>query len=122
MPDTVDMIDHLLSDLKNIGGVEACAAASRDGLLIRAIMQNERLSESFAAMSATMLGAAETATIELGKGVPDRIIVESGHGRLIIVGAGPKALLIVLIDISTGLGLILIELDKAAKKLKELLT
>ncbi|MCE8423011.1 MAG: roadblock/LC7 domain-containing protein, partial [Candidatus Methanoperedens sp.] len=62
MADTIDLIDHLLSDLKKVGGVEACAAASRDGLLIRAIMQKEQISESFAAMSATMLGAAETAT------------------------------------------------------------
>lgn len=121
MPDTVDMIDHLLSDLKNIGGVEACAAASRDGLLIRAIMQNGKFSESFAAMSATMLGAAETATTELGKGVPDRIIVESEHARLIVAGAGQKGLVIVLVDPSTGLGLILLELEKAARKLKELL-
>ena len=122
MPDTVDLIDHLLSDLKNIGGVEACAAASRDGLLIRAIMQKEIFSESFAAMSATMFGAAETATTELGNGAPDRIIVESEHARLIIVGAGQKGLLIALVDPSTGLGLILLELEKGAKKLKELLT
>ncbi|MCE8422849.1 MAG: roadblock/LC7 domain-containing protein [Candidatus Methanoperedens sp.] len=122
MADTIDLIDHLLSDLKKVGGVEACAAASRDGLLIRAIMQKEQMSESFAAMSATMLGAAETATTELGKGIPNRIVVEAEHGRLIVVGAGPKALLIVLIDPSIGLGLILLELEKAAEKLKELLT
>lgn len=122
MTETIDMIDHLLSDLKKIGGVEACAAASRDGLLIRAIMQQKQYSESFAAMSAAMLGAAETATTELGKGVPDRIIVESERGRLIVVGAGNKALLIILADPQAGLGLILLELEKAAKKLREILT
>jgi len=121
MPDTIDMVDKVLTDLKKVGGVEACAAASRDGLLIRAILQQEHFSESFAAMSATMLGAAEAATTELGKGVPHRVIVESEHGRLIAVGAGRKALLIVLVDSDTGLGLILLELDKAALKLKELL-
>ena len=122
MPDTVDMIDKILTDLKKAGGVEACAAASRDGLLIRAILQNEQFAESIAAMSATMLGAAETATIELGKGVPHRVIVESEMGRLIAVGAGPKALLIVIVNSDTGLGLILLELEKAAEKLKEILS
>jgi len=122
MPDTIDMVDKILADLKKVGGVEACAAASRDGLLIRGILQKEQFAESIAAMSATMLGAAETATIEFGKGIPHRVIVESEEGRLIAVGAGPKALLVVIVDSDTGLGLILLELEKAATKLKELLT
>ena len=122
MSDTVDMIDKILADLKKAGGVEACAAVSRDGLLIRSVMQKEQFAESFAAMSATMLGAAETATTELGKGVPHRVIAESENGRLIAVGGGPKALLVVIVSSDTGLGLILLELDKAATKLKELLS
>ncbi|NJD78192.1 MAG: roadblock/LC7 domain-containing protein [Candidatus Methanoperedens sp.] len=122
MPHVIDMVDKILADLKKVGGVEACAAATRDGLLIRALMQQEQFAESFAAMSATMLGAAETATSELGKGIPNRVIVESDHGRLIAVGAGPKALLMVLVNSDTGLGLILLELDKSAAKLKEIMT
>lgn len=122
MTGTVNKVDKILADLKMVGGVEACAAASRDGLLIRAIMQKAGFAESLAAMSATMLGAAETATEELGKGIPNRIIVESEHGRLIAVGAGPKALIIVLANSDSGLGLILMELEKSAMKLKELLT
>lgn len=121
MPDTIDMVDKILADLKKVGGVEACAAASRDGLLIRGILQKEQLAESIAAMSATMLGAAETATIEFGKGIPHRVIVETDNGRLIAAGAGPKALLIVIVNSETGLGLVLLELEKAATKLKELL-
>ncbi|HLB70464.1 MAG: roadblock/LC7 domain-containing protein [Candidatus Methanoperedens sp.] len=122
MPDIIDILDEILENLRKTGGVEACAAVSRDGLLIRGIIQKQQFAESFAAMAATMLGAAETATIELGKGVPNRVIVESDQGKLIAVGAGPKALLIVLVDSNTGLGLILLELEKAALKVKELLT
>ncbi len=121
MPDTIDMVDKLLADLKNMGGVEACAAASRDGLLIRAIIQKELFVDSLAAMSATILGAAETATMQVEKGVPNRVIVETDYGRLVVVGAGPKALLIVLATTDTGLGLILLELEKSAMKLKEIL-
>jgi len=121
MTDTIELVDKLISELKKAGGVEACAAVSRDGLLIRSSMQKEQFAESFAAMSATMLGAAETASTELGKGVPNRVIVESTQGRLIAVGAGPKALLVVIVNPEAGLGLILLELDKAAKQLKELL-
>jgi predicted regulator of Ras-like GTPase activity (Roadblock/LC7/MglB family) len=121
MVDTIDLVDKLLADLKNIGGVEASIAASRDGLLIRGNMPKEKLLASLAAMSATMLGAAETATTQVEKGLPTRVIVESEYGRLIIVGAGPKALLVILANLNSSLGLILIELDKSAKALKELL-
>jgi len=121
MTDIIELIDKVLSDLKTAGGVESCAAVSRDGLLIRSSLQKEQFAESFAAMSATMLGAAETASIELGKGVPNRVIVESSQGRLIAVGAGRKALLVVIVSQDAGLGLVLLELDKAALSLKELL-
>jgi len=122
MAATLEMVDKLLSDLKATGGVEACAAISRDGLLIRAIIQKEQMVDSLAAMSATILGAAETATAQLKKGIPNRVIVETDNGILIVVGAGPKALLMLLADPKAGLGLMLLELDKAARILKEILT
>jgi uncharacterized protein len=121
LSEAIDLIDKLLSDLKNIGGVMACAAASRDGLIIRAIMQKDKFVDALAAMSATMLGAAETATTHIEMGIPTRIIVESDHGKLIVTGAGPKALLIILASPNAGLGLILLQLEKSAIKLKEIL-
>jgi hypothetical protein len=122
MPSMVEMLDKVLIDLKKVGGVEASVVASRDGLLIASNIQSYGTrAETFAAMSATMLGAAETATTELGKGVPDRVIVETEHGKLIATGAGSKALLIVLTDPDAGLGLILVELEKAAEKIKNIL-
>jgi predicted regulator of Ras-like GTPase activity (Roadblock/LC7/MglB family) len=72
-------------------------------------------------MSATMMGAAETATIELGKSIPDRIIVESKNGRIIGTGAGPKALLLVMTQPDAGLEVVLIEMAKAAEQIKQIL-
>ncbi len=118
---TIELLEKILQDLKNIGGVEASAIASRDGLLIYSTVSKKHHAETFAAMSATMLGAAETATTELGKGIPERIIVESKNGRVIATGAGPKALLIVMTEPNAGLGLILIEVAKASEKIKEVL-
>jgi len=123
MIETVKIIETVLGDLKKFSGVEACAVASRDGLVIRAILQEEgQRTDSFAAMSATMFGAAETATTVLGKGIPKRVIAESDHGYLIAVGAGSKALIIVLVCLDADLGLLLLELGKAETKIKELLT
>ena len=122
MVNVTDMIDKVLADLKNIGGIESSIIASRDGLLIASnISSSGARADTFAAMSATMLGAAETATTELGKGIPDRVIVESERGTLIATGAGPKALLVVLTKPDVGLGLILVELEKASEKIKKII-
>ena len=123
MANVMYMFDKILSDIKKVGGVEVSIIASRDGLLITSSIPPSicARAETFAAMSATMLGAAETATTELGKGIPDRVIVESEHGKLIATGAGPKALLVVLTEPNAGLGLILVELEKAAEKIKKML-
>jgi len=118
---TTEILEKVLDEIKNIGGVEASAIASRDGLLIYSNITNKTHAETFVAMSATMLGAAETALTELGKGIPDRIIVETNQGKLIATGAGPKALLIIMTEPDAELGLILVEVPKASKKIKEIL-
>lgn len=116
-----ETLEKILNDLKNIGGIEASAIASRDGLLISTTISKKNHGETFVAMSATMLGAAETATSELGKGNPERIIVESKHGMIIVTGAGPKALLIVMTKPEASLGLILIEIAKSSEIVKQTL-
>ena len=121
MTHTTKILQEIVTDLKNIGGIEACAIASRDGLLMSSDMPDGIIGETFAAMSATMLGAAETATTELNRGLPSRIIVESQTGKLICMGAGPKALLVVMAKPDVGLGLILVEIEKTAAKIKELI-
>ncbi|MCD4843492.1 MAG: roadblock/LC7 domain-containing protein [Methanosarcinales archaeon] len=121
MESSSNLLEKVLTDLKKVGGIEAAAIASRDGILLKSIMPMEQYAETFAAMSATMLGAAETAVTELDKGIPDRVIVESEHGKLITIGAGPKALLVVLTTQNAGLGLILLEVEKASKQVKEIL-
>lgn len=115
-----ETLNKILSDLMKTGEIESSVIASRDGLLMASCMRRGD-EETFAAMSATMLGAAETASTELEKGVPDRVIVESNDGKLIAIGAGPKALVVVLTPPDAGLGLLLVELGKAAEKIKKIL-
>jgi predicted regulator of Ras-like GTPase activity (Roadblock/LC7/MglB family) len=118
---TIEMLEKILNDINNMGGVETSAIASRDGLLICSTITKKQQVETFVAMSATMIGAAETATMELGKGIPDRIIVESKTGKIIGTGAGQKALLLVMTKPDANLGLILIEITKASDQIKEVL-
>jgi len=116
-----EMMEKILNDLKNVGDIEASAIVSRDGLLMASNISSNVRAETFAAMSATMLGAAETALSELKKGVPERVIIESKEGKVIAAGAGPKALLIAMMRPEAGLGLALVEMGKAAEKVKQIL-
>lgn len=121
MATTKEMMDQVLTELKNVGDVEAAAVVSRDGLLMAGSVASDIRAETFAAMSATMLGAAETAISELNKGVPERVVVETASGKIVATGAGPKALLVMMVKADAGLGLVLLEMDRAAGKIKEIL-
>ena len=121
MTTTKEMLEKLLNDLKRTGNIEASAVVSRDGLLMASDISAGIHAETFAAMNATMMGAAETAVSELKKGFPDRVIIESKEAKVIVTGAGPKALLIVMTTPDAGLGLILVEMGKITEKIKSLL-
>lgn len=113
----IETINKVLQDLNKTQGIEISALLSRDGLLISSTM--ERNADTFAAMSATMFGAAVIASEEFGKGYPDRVIVETKNGKLIASGAGPKAMIIVIARDDSTLGQILMEVSKASDRIKE---
>ncbi len=119
---TIEELESILGVLKNTGGVEASAVASRDGLLICSTIPKKQRAETFAAMAATMIGAAEMAASELGKGIPERIIVESKNGRIIGTGAGEKAVLIVMVLNDGNIDTIIEETAKATEKIKRVLS
>ena len=116
-----ERLDEVLLDLKNVDGIESAAIATRDGLLIAANTLPGTHPETFAAMSATMLGAAKTAASSFKEESVNRVIVESNDCRLVAIGSGPKSLVVVLTEINSGLGLILIELEKSARKIDAIL-
>lgn len=114
------LFDTILDDLLKTGDIESAAIISIDGLMVRSRMLDSHNEDIFAAMSATMLGAAQTAASEFNKGNPSRIIAETSSGMLIVTGATPSSILSVQTTQNAGLGLILIEIDKAAVKLNKI--
>jgi predicted regulator of Ras-like GTPase activity (Roadblock/LC7/MglB family) len=58
------LIDETLNAFKAVGGVVASAVVTRDGLLVSSDITTGVDAETFAAMSASMVGAAETAMVE----------------------------------------------------------
>ncbi|OPY29335.1 MAG: Roadblock/LC7 domain protein [Methanocella sp. PtaU1.Bin125] len=116
----VTELDQVLADMRRAGGIRAIAIVSRDGILIASDMPAEIHPETFAAMSAIILGAAETAALEINTPAPDRIIVETDEGRLVVSGAGERMMLVALAEAQAGLGHVIVEMSRAVDRIKEL--
>ncbi len=118
---SMEKLERILKVINKESGIDGTAIASRTGLLICSTLPDQHQAEILVAMSATMIGAAETAASELGKGIPDRVIVESRDGKIIGMGAGKKALLLVMAKPDVNLGMLLVELKKASEEVSQVL-
>ena len=107
-----EALTALLRGLEGEGDIDGSAIVSRDGLLIASALSDDVDEEIFAAMSATMLGAAETAINELKRGRVDRVISEFNEGKLITLGTGENAAIVALVKPEANLGLVLMEMKK----------
>ena len=109
---------QILEKFKNTVGADGAAIVTRDGLLVASNLSKNIDGETLAAMTATMVGAAETAMSELKKTGITRVIVESKDGKLISTGAGKQAILVCMISTASKLGLALLEMKKTSLLIK----
>lgn len=107
-----------LRSLRSTCGAIASAVLSRDGLVIAADLPEGVSMETFAIMCATLLGAASTAHSELRIGTPIHVIVDSEDAKMVLVGAGRKALLVAVIGKKGDVNLAIKKLDEIADTLK----
>ena len=115
MPETKkEQLTEILQNLRKIGDIQGSSVISRDGLVIASDLSKSTDEETFAAMSAAMQGAAETAVSELKQGALNQIIIDAQNGKIITISAGEKAILVILAKPDINLGLILLELGKAS--------
>lgn len=92
----MEELEKVLADLNCDSSIELAAVVTREGILIDAFPKNVDMS-AFGAMAATMIGAAEAALSELGKGLPDKLIVDTGRSKIIVIGSGPRAIVTAVI-------------------------
>ena len=121
MPDTKKAkLEKILEELKSIGGITGSAVISKDGLAVASDI-SEKDVDTFAAMSAAIEGAAETAVSELKQGELKQIIVDADEGKTITISTGDEAILVILAKPTINLGLVLLGLGKAAGKVSKIL-
>ncbi len=117
-----DTLEGVLNELQgSIPEIEACAIVSVEGLPIVSALPTDVDEAKVAAMTAAMLTLGEKAAMELGKGEFKQVIIEGKEGWLLAIQAGMNACLTVSTTSQAKLGLIFLDMKRAADKIGEMI-
>ena len=121
MADVWTELDGVIRSLTTVSDIRAAAVVRRDGLIITHNLPEGVDPKTTAAMTAAIVGTSEMATVQLGQGRFEQALVESEDGKLVSTGAGDQALVIALAYRDANLGLVLMALQRASRKVDEIL-
>ncbi|MFX0075727.1 MAG: roadblock/LC7 domain-containing protein [Candidatus Hermodarchaeota archaeon] len=115
--------DHLLKKLLGaVPEVKAALIISIEGLPIASALPVGVNETKVAAMNAALLSLAEKAIIEMRKGDFDQLYIKGSEGYLLVMQAGPSAVLTVSTTKDVRLGLILLDCRRTCEKISGLLS
>lgn len=121
MAEVKEQLELVLDELRRAGDIEASAIVRRDGLMIASDLPARMESRTIAAMTAALVGTAETCASELKQGIFNEVIVDSANGKIVAIGAGKLAILVCLMRKEGNIGLVLLAMERAAKNIEGLL-
>jgi len=101
--------------------IEASAVVSIDGLIIASALPAEVEEDRVSAMSAAMLSLGERISAELGRGSLEQVYIKGGEGFVILSSIGSDAVLTALARQNAKLGLIFLEMKRAAQDLEQVM-
>lgn len=118
---TERMVERLRELQRSTVDIEASAVVSVDGLTIASSLPAGVEEDRVSAMSAAMLSLGERIASELGRGTLDEVYVKGAGGYVILTAVGEEAVLTVLARAGAKLGLIFLEMRRAAEELADIL-
>ncbi len=114
------MVDRLRTMQAAVPDIEASAIVSVDGLIIASALPAEVEEDRVSAMSAAMLSLGERIASELGRGALEQVYIKGDAGFIILTSVGEEAVLTALARENAKLGLIFLEMRRAAEDLTKL--
>jgi hypothetical protein len=115
------MVDRLRDLQAGTPDVEASAVVSVDGLIMASSLPAGVEEDRVSAMSAAMLSLGERIATELGRGTLDQVYIHGNEGYVILMAVGEEAVLTVLAREQAKLGLIFLDMRRAASDLERLI-
>jgi hypothetical protein len=116
----IPAIEAILAEIEKAEGLEDAVLVSRSGMHIAGEVPRGAHSETFVAMFAILLGAAETATSELKERL-DSVVINLDGSRVLILNDGPKALFVLRTTKDVDPRRVRQNLEKYAKRIEEYL-
>ena len=117
----LDNLNVVLDKINLLPSVRGSMVLSRGGLVIAAKLPKGLHEETFAAMVATMAGAAQTACMPLGVAEPRSITVDLGASAVVAQGAGSKGLAVVVVSDPLALQNVVPALSPLCQEIKDIL-
>ncbi|MFX1426853.1 MAG: roadblock/LC7 domain-containing protein [Promethearchaeota archaeon] len=122
MEPTTETLDDILKKLLSaIPEVKAAAIVSAEGLPIASALPQGIDETRIAAMTAALLSLAERSVIEMEKGEFEQLYVRGNEGYLLVLQAGPNAVLTVSTTKDVRLGLIFLDCKRTTEKIAKLI-
>ena len=116
------MLTSVLTELNSSSSdIEASGIISTDGLMIAAALPPGIDEDRVGAMSAAMLSLGDRTAQELNRGNLEQVLVKGATGYVLMIYAGKEAVLTVLAKPNAKLGLIFLDVKRAAESISELL-
>jgi len=115
-----DKMRDRLKELQQSEGIEAAAVVSVDGLSMASALPGGVEEDRVSAMSAAMLSLGERIASELGRGILDQVYIRGENGFVILMAVGEEAVLTALAHKDAKLGLIFLDMRRAADELAKL--
>jgi len=114
------MVDRLRDMQIGSPDIEASAVVSVDGLPIATALPREVEEDRVSAMSAAMLSLGERIAGELGRGGLEQVYIRGDGGFIVLTSVGEEAVLTALARQEAKLGLIFLEMRRAAEEIVKL--
>src|SRR5512137_1466353 len=115
------MVDRLRDLQASSPDIEASAVVSVDGLIIASALPQGVEEDRVSAMSAAMLSLGERIAGELGRGSLEQVYIKGEKGFVILTSVGQEAVLTVLANEQAKLGLVFLDMRRAAIDLSKLI-
>lgn len=122
MPTAFEQMNHVLKTLvQNTPDLEGAATVSFDGLILASVLPAGTDEDRVSAMAAALLSLGERSVQELQRGTLEQVYVKGGSGYIILMQAGSEAVLEVIAGQGAKLGMVLLDMKRAAQEISRLL-
>lgn len=116
--------DQMVERLRNMQAaapdIEASAVVSVDGLIMASALQQGVEEDRVSAMSAAMLSLGERISTELGRAGLEQVYIKGNAGAIVLTSIGDEAVLTAMARQDAKLGMIFLEMRRAAEDIVKL--